>query len=211
MPTTAAKSDKTKNKPVKKLIKRKTRKSIFHRNFSGGGYTYNEYMTWNEDSFWELIDGIPYMMAPPTFRHQDLAGEIYIQLKNFLKDKPCKVYISPIGVRLFPEIKGNDKTIVLPDIVVVCDEKKLSDGKTINGAPDFIIEIISPSSKGRDLIDKKELYEDAGVKEYWVVDADKVFKYVLLNKQYQETIFNITKGLVIKLSILKGCKISFNA
>jgi len=211
MSIAVTKPEKPKKNSVKKLIIRKTKKSSVFSKLPMGGFTCKDYMSWNDDFLWELIDGIPHMMAPPSFRHQDIAGEIYVQLRNFLKGKPCKVFISPIGVRLYPVKNETDKIILLPDIVVVCDEKKLSDGKTINGAPDFIIEIISPSSKGRDLIDKKELYEAAGVREYWVIDEYKVFKFVLINKQYRETVFNMTKGLVIKLSIFKGCEISFNA
>ena len=93
--------------------------------------------------------------------------------------------------------------------MVVCDEEKLSDGKTINGPPDFIVEVVSPNSKGKDRINKKELYEAAGVKEYWVVDEDKIYKYVLVNKAYEETIFDRINGLVVELSVIKGCVISF--
>ena len=117
--------------------------------------------------------------------------------------------MAPVGVRLFPEDNGEDKDIVIPDVVVVCDEKKLADGKTINGSPDFVIEVISPSSKGRDLIDKKELYEAAQVKEYWVVDKEKIYKYVLENNAYKETIYETAKGLSVEVNVFKGCVIRF--
>ena len=185
------------------------KKPFFLRRLPWGGFTYNEYMKWDEEILWELIDGIPYMMAPPVIKHQERVGEMYSQLKEYFKGKPCKVIVSPIGVRLFPSKKGDDKHIVLPDVVVVCDEEKLSDGKMINGPPDFVVEVVSPSSKGHDKIYKKELYEAAGIREYWVVDEDKIYKYVLVNKAYEETIIEITKGLAVKLSVLRGCAINF--
>ena len=186
-----------------------TKKPVFLRDLPWGGFTYNDYMSWDENPLLELTDGIPYMMAPPVIWHQEIAGEIFIQLKEFLKNKPCKAFMAPVGVRLFPEDNGEDKDIVIPDVVVVCDEKKLADGKTINGSPDFVIEVISPSSKGRDLIDKKELYEAAQVKEYWVVDKEKIYKYVLENNAYKETIYETAKGLAVEVNVLKGCVIRF--
>jgi len=186
-----------------------TKRPFFLRKLPWKGFTYNEYMSWDDEVLWELIDGIPYMMAPPSFRHQDIVGEFFAQIKEYLKGKPCKVFVSPVGVRLYPSKSGDDKHIVLPDVVVVCDEKKLSDGKTINGPPDFVIEVISPSSKGHDRIYKKELYEAAGIKEYWIVDADKIYKYVLVKKVYKETIYEMAKGLAVESAALKGCVISF--
>ena len=194
---------------AEKFYDEEIKKPFFSRKLPYKGFTYNDYMSWDEDILWELIDGIPYMMAPPAFKHQDIIGDIFVQLKEFLKGKPCKVFVSPVGVRLYPSKSGDDKHIVLPDVVVVCDEEKLSDGKTINGPPDFVIEVISPSSKGHDRIYKKELYEAAGIKEYWIVDADKIYKYVLVKKVYKETIYEMAKGLAVESAALKGCVISF--
>jgi len=93
--------------------------------------------------------------------------------------------------------------------LVVCDEEKLTDGKACKGPPDFIIEVASSGSKGKDFIDKKELYEKAKVKEYWIVDEDKVYVYVLDNNCYRETIHKMIDGLVVKTTIFKGCEIVF--
>jgi Uma2 family endonuclease len=134
-------------------------------------YTYKDYMTWNDNHYWELIDGVAYQMAPPSRRHQDISGELHYQFKHYLRDKNCKVYHQPFGVRLPLENEPDEyiKNALLPDIAVVCDQKKLDDAGC-RGAPDLIIEILSPSTSKKDLKDKRELYEKAGVKEYWIVD-----------------------------------------
>jgi len=173
------------------------------------GYTFKDFMAWDDDIRVELIDGIPYMMAPPLIWHQDTAGSLFRQIANFLEDKPCKVFIAPTGVRLFPKDDGTDGTVVLPDILVVCDEEKLADGKTVNGAPDFILEVLSPGNRGHDLMTKKDLYELAGVKEYWVVGQDKLYKYLLAGGKYHEAIIELSKGLNVEINILQGCVLAF--
>ena len=184
------------------------RQSIFTTKMPYGGFSYKNYLAWDESNRWELIDGIPYMMAGASVRHQSMTVELLGQLREFLKNKPCRVFTAPFDVRLFPESDLSDKTVVQPDILVVCDEKKLSDGKACRGAPDFIIEVMSESSAGRDLIDKKRIYEAAGVKEYWVVGEEKFYRYVLIDNKYLETIFDRAKDVGLEVSILKGCMIS---
>ena len=173
------------------------------------GCTYKDYLSWGEDVRCELIDGIPYMMAGVSLWHQDLLMAIFKQLYDFLEGKTCKVIIAPFDVRLFPEENKMDKTVVQPDIMVVCDPKKLEDGKACKGAPDFIIEILSPSAKGRDLIDKKELYEKAGVKEYWIIDTDKLYKNILTNGIFVEEIIKLECGDKINVDTLKDCVFTF--
>jgi Uma2 family endonuclease len=134
-------------------------------------YTYKDYMTWNDNKFWELIDGIAYQMAPPSRKHQLASGALFNKFYNYLEGKSCEVHHQPFGVRLPLEDEPDEyiKNAILPDIVVVCDEKKLDD-TGCRGGPDLIIEILSPSTSKRDLEDKFKLYEKAGVKEYWIVD-----------------------------------------
>ncbi len=135
-------------------------------------YTYSDYLTWPDDVRYELIDGVAYLMAPaPTLEHQDIAGEIYRQLANALEGKPCRPYVAPVDVRL---PKGNEAdeavdTVVQPDVIVVCDQGKL-DRRGVRGAPDFVVEVLSPSTAFHDHKRKREVYERAGVKEYWLVD-----------------------------------------
>ena len=89
-------------------------------------YTWGDYQRWDENFRCELIDGIVYMMAPPTINHQDIVGMIYSELRVKLKGKKCKPFVSPIGVRLFPSEDKNDRDVVMPDVIVVCDESKLT-------------------------------------------------------------------------------------
>jgi len=135
------------------------------------GYTYKDYLNWPEDERWELIEGVPYAMTPaPSRKHQEILGELFGELRNYLKDKPCRVYLSPFDVRLANKNEREEevKTVVQPDITVVCDASKLDD-KGCLGTPDLVIEILSPSTAAMDHIKKLALYEKNGVQEYWIV------------------------------------------
>lgn len=140
-------------------------------------FNYQDYLNWPDDERWELIDGTPYAMAPaPSRKHQEAAVELLRQFSNYLLDKSCKVYGAPFDVRLSEqETRDEDvETVIQPDILVVCDESKLDD-RGCRGAPDLIIEIVSPSSASLDYIKKLELYERYKVKEYWIVQpVDKI-------------------------------------
>jgi len=136
-------------------------------------YTYADYLTWPEGERWELIGGVAYnMSAAPTRRHQAILGLLYFRIRSHLEGRTCKVYMSPFDV-LLPEpdepADGDVSNVVEPDIVVQCDETKLtkSGGR---GAPDLIFEILSPSTHMKDLREKFDLYERMGVREYWVID-----------------------------------------
>lgn len=149
-------------------------------------FTYKDYLTWNDNERWELINGVAYNMAPaPSVNHQRISRQLLLQLGFFLSDKPCEVFSAPLDVRLpEPNEKDEDtKNVVQPDIVVICDSSKL-DEKGCKGAPDLIIEIVSPASASIDNIKKMELYEKNGVKEYWIVHP--IYKII--------TIYKITKN-----------------
>lgn len=115
----------------------------------------------------ELIDGKMYMMAAPTLTHQELLGWLYFKIRLYIMEKggPCRVILSPFAVY----IKDDEHNYVEPDVTVICDLNKL-DEKGCHGAPDWVIEIVSPSSKTMDYIRKCALYEAADVREYWIVD-----------------------------------------
>ncbi|MHB8057961.1 MAG: Uma2 family endonuclease [Desulfuromonadaceae bacterium] len=134
-------------------------------------YYYSDYLTWNDGERWELIDGVAYSMSPaPGRRHQEISGELFRQLANYLKGKQCKVYDAPFDVRLSDQVDASDnyiETVVQPDILVVCDRTKL-DEKGCNGAPDLIIEITSPSTAKHDLGTKFDLYQKHAIQEYWI-------------------------------------------
>jgi Uma2 family endonuclease len=135
-------------------------------------YTYADYLTWRIQERVELLWGRIMKMGPaPSLKHQQVSGALIRDFANCFRKKPCQVFHAPFDVRLGGE-KGDDTSVtsvVQPDIVVVCDEKKL-DEKGCNGAPDLVIEILSPSSSTKDLKHKYKLYEQSGVPEYWVVD-----------------------------------------
>ena len=135
-------------------------------------YTYADYLKWEGPERYQLINGEVFQMASPSVMHQSVLMELSNQFYNWLKGKPCKVFAAPLDVRLFPEKNKTDKTVVQPDLLVVCDNKKI--GKpSINGAPDLVVEIVSPSNTHRELFLKFQYYLKAGVREYWIIDPDE--------------------------------------
>lgn len=135
-------------------------------------YTYQDYLNWPGPDRYELIDGEAYLMAGPAHAYQVVSMELCRQLANFLEGKKCQAIAAPFDVRLFEQESDepeNVDTIVQPDIMVVCDTSKLDD-KGCKGAPEMIIEILSPSTKRHDRLTKLNLYQRAGVREYWIVD-----------------------------------------
>ena len=138
-------------------------------------FTYGALMHWPEHERWELIDGVPYDMTPaPSRLHQRLLTEILTQINLALKGHPCEVYPAPFDVRLPDMDEPDDEihTVVQPDLSVVCDKAKL-DERGCRGAPEFIIEILSPSTASHDEIRKAALYERHGVREYWTIDPER--------------------------------------
>ncbi len=142
-------------------------------------FTYKEYCSWPEGERWELIDGVAYDMSPaPTSRHQRISRILSTKIDNFLSGKKCELFIAPFDVLLpaFPlKNKGEIDTVVQPDISVICDASKIVERGCL-GAPDLIVEILSPSTSKKDLNEKFQLYEKHGVKEYWIVDPGN--KYI---------------------------------
>ena len=134
-------------------------------------FTYKDYLNWPDDIRAEIINGVAYMMSPPLTAHQRALMRLAHHFLNFLEGKICEVFVAPFGVRLFPKDDRTDDTVVEPDIVVVCDPSKI-DERGCNGAPDLVIEILSPSTRRKDRYLKLELYKKAKVREYWMVSAD---------------------------------------
>lgn len=148
-------------------------------------YTYGDYRSWPESEQWELIDGVPYAMTAPQRIHQTVVTALGAQLYNHFRDQPCQPYVAPLDVRL-PEADEDDadiKTTVQPDLLVVCDTDKLDDAGC-RGAPDWIIEVLSPSTALKDMHHKRDLYERHGVREYWLVHPTERWVMIyLLNEQ----------------------------
>lgn len=176
-------------------------------------FTFADVLAWPDDERAELIDGKPVMMAPPTTAHQLISFEIGRQLGNYLEGKKCRAIPAPFAVRLFE--KGGDSpedvdTMVEPDISIVCDSSKL-DKHGCKGAPDMVVEILSPSTQRHDRLVKLNLYQRAGVREYWIVNPE--------DKTVQ--VFILTNGLLLphevydrqgvaKVDILDGCFIDLS-
>ena len=166
-------------------------------------YTYEDWLAWPEEERWELIDGVAYMMATPVIAHQDISDELSRQLRNYLIGKPCRAF-SAIGVRLHTD----EDTALIPDLSVVCDKAKLADGKVCVGAPDLVVEILSPSTAGRDRLKKFNKYLEAGVREYWIVDPETkmVNVNILENEKYVNHAYGETDA--VPVHVLDGCTIS---
>ena len=139
-------------------------------------YTVDEFLELPDvPEYAELIDGVIYDMAPPDLRHQRISGNVFFAIKSYIvKNKgKCELFSAPTGVKL------GKKKLVEPDVFVVCDPDKLKE-KYCSGAPDWVIEIVSPSNSAHDYIDKLKLYSEHGVKEYWIVDpnGERVIVYI---------------------------------
>jgi len=170
-------------------------------------YTYDDYASWGEDApRCEIIDGVIYDMSAPTMYHQLFAGRFHTQLANFLKGKKCLAFFSPFDVRL--NYDTNDDIVVQPDVLVICDRSKIENGKHCLGAPDFIIEVISPSNTKHDTKIKYQKYLEAGVREYWIADPIEktVAAHRLIDKQYNCTNYKHTDGAPVL--ILENCVIN---
>jgi len=159
-------------------------------------FNYGDYQEWPDHERWELIDGIAYDMSPaPSRTHQKILGELHRQISTYLLDKTCDVYMAPFDVR-FPEQDEKEeeiKTVLQPDISVICDPAKL-DEKGCLGSPDLIMEIVSPATVQKDMREKLFIYEKFGVKEYWIIHpVDQilmVFKLLPGNKYGRPEIFS---------------------
>jgi Uma2 family endonuclease len=164
-------------------------------------FTYADYLEWEGPERYEIINGEAFLMASPTVEHQAMITELLVQLANFLRGKPCKVFAAPLDVRLFPEEDYSDDTVVQPDILVVCDASKLSKG-SVDGPPDLVVEILSPSNTRKQMFLKFESYLNAGVREYWVLDPEekKAQVHILQEGRYISSVYK--KDAVIPVSVL---------
>ena len=139
-------------------------------------YTYADYLTWPEEERWEIIDGVPYMQAAPSWQHQLMSTELLRQFANYLQDKPCMVFAAPFDLRI-PEKDEKDeerRNVLQPDIVVVCEKEGLK-GTGYHGVPVLVIEITSPATSRVDKVLKFNKYEKAGVREYWIAEPEGKF------------------------------------
>ncbi|MCE6989358.1 Uma2 family endonuclease [Dyadobacter sp. CY323] len=150
-----------------------------------GTYTYADYMLWQFEERLELIKGKIFKMSPaPSRRHQTILADLHLEVGNFFKGQYCNVFFAPFDVRLPKKNQdfsdGKVYTVVQPDLCVICDDAKLDERGCI-GAPDLIVEILSPGNSRKEMDNKFTLYEECGVREYWLVEPaeNAVFVYVL--------------------------------
>lgn len=172
-----------------------------------GEYTLEDYFALPDEQRVELIDGVFYDMAAPTGIHQVLGGELYALFRDYIRKNKgeCVPIMSPIDVQL----DCDDKTMVQPDVLILCDRNKLVKKGGIYGAPDFIVEVLSPSTKKKDMVKKNQKYMEAGVKEYWMVDPDKKRVTVYLYED-PEVVHMYTFDDEVPVGIFEGkCKINF--
>ncbi len=171
-------------------------------------FTFVDYLMGDGEDRFEIIDGNAVMMAPPSSTHQWVLMELAGQLHAYLKGKNCRVFPAPFGVRPFEkdgDLPEDVRTVVEPDISVICDLSKV-DRHGCKGAPDLIIEILSPSTARMDRFIKYDMYQQAGVREYWIVDPDT--KTVMVHTledghYYAPQVFTNT----IKVGVLEDCVI----
>jgi Uma2 family endonuclease len=177
-------------------------------------YSYSNYLNWLFPERVELIKGKIFKMSPaPSSVHQEVIGNIFLKLGNFLKKQPCKIYISPFDVR-FPKESHNDKaifTVLQPDICVICDRNKI-DARGCIGAPDLVVEVLSPGNTKMELLNKYRVYEEFGVKEYWVVSQSdqSILIYTLteMGKFQPSKIFTLSEK--ITSTVLPGFELALD-
>ena len=171
-------------------------------------YTIDDYYALPEDQRMELIDGVFYDMGAPSMTHQAIIGELFLLFRECADQHAphCDVYLSPVDVRL----DRDNYTMVQPDLLVICREYD-SDAIRYEGAPDLTVEILSPSSRSKDMILKLYKYKNAGVREYWVVDPKNrtVIVHRLQEEDYKPEIYDFEA--VIPIGISEGkCSIDFS-
>lgn len=178
-------------------------------------YTYADYLKWSFEERIELIKGKIFKMSPaPGSSHQRISGTIFLLLGNHLRNQNCcEVFSAPFDVRLSRKSKDDKDiiTVVQPDICVICDKEKI-DERGCLGAPDIVVEILSPGNNKKEILNKYEVYEETGVKEYWIVSPqDKTFlKYTLTDQGRYTTSRLMTLGDQVATSILPGFLMELN-
>ncbi|MBP7585736.1 MAG: Uma2 family endonuclease [Spirochaetes bacterium] len=174
-------------------------------------HTYRDYLNWDPDVRVEIIDGVVYDMTPaPVRKHQEILMSLALSFGNFLKNKKCRVYPAPFDVRLPSGGEGPDdsSTVVQPDISVICDHGKL-DEKGCVGAPDLVVEILSPATAAKDMREKLSLFERHGVREYWIIQPTEETLMVFIpggdGKYSKPQVYS--KQDTVSVKILRGLRI----
>jgi prevent-host-death family protein len=173
--------------------------------------TYEEFlkMVENSELRYEYIDGEVYLLASPVYSHQVAVDEIYVAFYNWFKGEKCRPLTSPFDVTL---IKARDnKNVVQPDIIVICDTDKIDEKGKYKGVPTLVVEVLSRSTRSKDMLKKLDLYLQTGVSEYWLVDPDKkeVFVYVFEKQDIADNITYIGE-MTVKSKVFNGLEIKLS-
>ncbi|WP_089282592.1 type II toxin-antitoxin system prevent-host-death family antitoxin [Anaerovirgula multivorans] len=166
--------------------------------------SYEEYMNLVNscDQRYELIDGEIYLLASPSFNHQIVVNEIAWHFNNYFRKKPCRSLTAPLDVRLFGYATKfeEDPNVVQPDIIVICDEDKVNENNKYEGIPTLIVEVLSPSTKGKDMVSKLNLYMKSGVSEYWIVDLENrsIIQYSFSQERDIDCLIVLKEGDTVK-------------
>ncbi len=176
-------------------------------------YTYADYLTWTFEERVELLRGCIAKMSPaPNTKHQRITTDIVLEIGSFLKNKKCQVFSAPFDVRLPVALhEGKTTTVVQPDVVVICDETKL-DQQGCNGAPDLVVEVLSPGNAKKEMKDKLEIYQEAGILEYWLVDPEHEFAlaYTLGQENKYQSSLPYVNGDFIESKAIKGFQLEID-
>ena len=173
-------------------------------------YTYADYLKWEGLERYQLINGKVFNIPSSSVVHQALLMELSMQFADWLKGKPCQVFAAPLDVRLFPKEDDSDDTVVQPDLLVVCDKEKLSKGY-VNGAPDLVVEIVTPLSTYYEFFLQFHGYLEAGVREYWVIDPEgqKMQVNIYENGHYISSVHKGNES--VPVNILPGLNITLGS
>jgi Uma2 family endonuclease len=180
-----------------------------------GRYNYGDYLAWKIQERVELLKGRLSKMAAPSATHQEISTNLNGLLWTFFRKKPCKVYAAPFDVRLSLPAERTDEegidTVVQPDLCVICDLAKITK-RGCNGAPDLVIEILSPGNSSKEMREKFGIYEQAGVREYWIIDPDRrmVLRHVWEAGKFRAVLPYLTGEEVLSSAVFEGLSIDLN-
>jgi Uma2 family endonuclease len=175
--------------------------------------SYEEYLSLvnSSEQRYELIDGEIYLMASPGFNHQVVVNEIAGRFYNYFKGKPCCSLTAPLDIKLFGFATKfeEDPNVVQPDVIVICDPEKVNEDNKYEGIPTLVVEVLSPSTKGKDMVIKLNLYMKSGVMEYWVVDLDNrnIFQYSFSGERDILSLNFLKNGDTVKSVVFEGLEI----
>ncbi|MEW6624940.1 MAG: type II toxin-antitoxin system Phd/YefM family antitoxin [Bacillota bacterium] len=175
--------------------------------------SYEEYMDLvnSSDQRYELIDGEIYLLASPSVKHQIVVNEISGYFYNYFKGKPCRSLTAPLDVRLFGYATKfeEDPNVVQPDVIVICDEDKVNEDNKYEGIPTLVVEVLSPSTKGKDMVTKLNLYMKSGVLEYWIVNLESksIIQYSFSQTKEIVSFKSLEEGDTIQSTVFEGLKI----